>query len=281
MKVWVTGAKGLVGGHVLQRVADCVGSGREVDIADEAQVRLFIEKNGPFTHIFNCAAFSAVDLAESCREKALRDNVQGPHVLGKVASEKGIKLLHLSTDYVFSGCGDRLLTEEDEPSPCNYYGWTKLEGEKCLQNIYPAACIIRTSWVFGQGGKNFAVKVLQWLQEKERLDIVFDQVSRYTYAPDLVLAMVQMADGAGVYHFANSGVSNKYEFTQIIQEEALQRGCSLRCRSIEPVKSSAFAAAAQRPAFSPLDTQKIQKVLGAAPRHWKDALIDYLDGYAS
>lgn len=263
MKLWVPG-KGLVGA-TLSRMTPCLNTGREVDIADLEQSRTFIREN-KITHIVNCAAQSQVDLAEAKPEETFRSNALGPEMLGRAAQEAGAKLLHLSTDYVFDGSGDRLLTEEDPTNPCNVYGKTKLEGEQRLMAIMPEACILRTSWVFGRGGKNFVTKLLELLQTKNELRLVSDQTSRPTYVPDLAKAILIMLDRSGLYHFANAEPTNKYEFAKVLSSKM-----GLSC-SIIPVSSSEFQAPAKRPMYSPLDTSKI----GLPIRSWRDCLEEYL-----
>ena len=281
VRIWVTGAKGMVGSAALKRLgAHGVGTGREVDIADERQVASFLKNNGPFTHIFNCAAYSKVDDAELERQEAMRVNGLGPACLGMFARAQNIQMVHLSTDYVFSGAEKRPYREEDETAPCGYYGLTKLEGEKKLQESNPDCCIIRTSWVFGIGGKNFVVKALDMLKTQPALRIVEDQTSRFTYAPDLVEAMMQMKDQSGLYQFANDEAGNKYQFILELQKQALKKGVSLQCTKIEPVTSDAFAALAKRPLFSAMSTEKIEALLQKRPRSWREALQEYVERYA-
>ncbi len=274
MKVWITGAKGLVGSYLIsQQTIPFVATGREIDIAEPSQVDEFVRREKP-THIFNCAAFSAVDPAETERDAAFRSNALGPQVLGRVAKERRIKLLHLSTDYVFAGTGKQPLKETDPVAPCNYYGMTKLEGEKGLKAVYPEACILRTSWIYGSGGKNFVAKLIGLLQTKEELRLVEDQVSRPTYVPDLVHVMILMKDRSGLYQFANAGPTSKYDFALALRQEAANLGFPIRCKTILPCLSSEFSAPAKRPLYSAFDTTKIESIY--KPRHWRDTLPEYL-----
>jgi dTDP-4-dehydrorhamnose reductase len=266
MNLWIPG-KGLVG-TALAELVPALNTGREVDIANFDVCCRFVEKNR-VTHIVNCAAFSQVDLAEVRPEEAHRANAIGPEVLGRAAKEMGAKLLHLSTDYVFDGLGSTLKKETDPTGPCNVYGKSKLEGELRLFAVMPEACVLRTSWVFGKGGKNFVTKLLELLQTQDELKLVRDQVSRPTYAPDLARAILALLGCSGLYHFANAEPTNKYDFALALQAEA-----DFRCRSLLPVSSSEFAAVAKRPLFSALDTTKIEPLF--KPRPWRDCLKEYL-----
>ncbi|HEY4254818.1 MAG TPA: dTDP-4-dehydrorhamnose reductase [Chlamydiales bacterium] len=271
MMLWITGAKGLVGSALAAKISGSVVSGREVDIADRAACRAFLKKHPAVTHIVNCAAFSAVDPAETLRDEAYRANALGPEVLGLCAQEAGLRLLHLSTDYVFPGTGNRPLKETDPVKPCNFYGETKLEGEQRLFSVMPTACVLRTSWIFGSGGKNFVAKLFDLLATKEKLSLVSDQTGRPTYAPDLVEVILKLLDQSGLYQFANAGATSKYEFALELQKEMND----FRCK-IEPVPGSTFPSPAKRPLYSAFDTTKIEQLLHFTPRHWKTCLKEYI-----
>lgn len=279
-RIWIPGAKGFVGA-ALREIAPkpLLTSGHELDIADLEHVSAFAKEHKP-THIINCAAFSQVDPAETKREEAYRANAMGPETLGIVAQEIGAKLLHISTDYVFPGTKKTPLKETDPVDPCNYYGFTKLEGEKKLQAINPDACILRTSWVFGKGGKNFVTKLFELLQTKEELKLVSDQFGRFTYAPDLAQVLIAMMDRSGLYQFANAGVTSKYEFARACREEMEALGFPIKCRTIEPVSYTAFPAPAKRPAYSAFDTSKIERTLHIKPRPWRTCMQEYLHEHA-
>jgi dTDP-4-dehydrorhamnose reductase len=275
MKLWIPGAGGLVG-KTLCAKTDAIATRREVDIADLSAVRAFVKENGPFTHIVNCAAFSEVDPAESKVEEAFRANATGPENLGRVAKETGARLLHLSTDYVFDAKEKTPLKEEDLPDPCNAYGKSKLEGERRLFSVFPEACILRTSWVFGAEGKNFVAKLLDLLETKDELRLVSDQTSRPTYVFDLANVILELLDASGLYHFANAEPTNKYEFSIAFREIAEALGFPIRCKRIVPVASSEFSSPAKRPLYSALHTGKIEKRLSFSVRSWRDCIYDYL-----
>jgi len=265
--LWITGAKGLLG-RALQ--AQCkavlhVTSGSEVDVGSLQQIEEFMQKNPGITHIINCAAFSQVDAAEMQREKAFQTNAIGPENLAKVA-----KLIHISTDYVFDGSLKRPLTEKDPVGPVNYYGKSKLEGEQ--RALAAGATVVRTSWIFGSGGKNFVSTLLKMLQTQEEIRLVDDQWGKFTYAPDLASCLLQNLSRQGLYSFANDGVTTKYEFGVAMREIAKELGFHVVTQSIVPVPASTFPLPATRPTYSALDTTKYDKPI----RHWKEALRDFL-----
>jgi dTDP-4-dehydrorhamnose reductase len=245
---WITGSRGLLGSALSAKCKSPLTTGRELDISDRPAVFAFVKNNPGITHIINCAAFSQVDAAESCREEAYKANALGPENLALAAKEIGAKLIHISTDYVFSGRVHRPLSEDDPPDPSSYYGKTKLEGEK--KALEHSACVIRTSWIFGSGGKNFVSKLLKMIQLQKEIRLTDDQYGRFTYAPDLADAILLML------------------------EEASLLGFPIVAESIVPVPQSFFQAPCERPAYSALDTTKIEAFMPI--RHWRNPLKDFL-----
>src|SRR3989338_4969726 len=182
MKLWVVGSNGLLGSSLLRKAPRSIGSSKqEADVTSIQSLRAFVKKNPGITHIVNASAFSLVDLAEKNRESAYLVNAIGPENLGILAKEIGAKIVHISTDYVFPGDLDRPLCEEDFVCPVNYYGETKLEGEKRVLRVFPSVCIIRTASLFGKGGKNFVAKIFDLLREKEEIYLSADQTNSPTY----------------------------------------------------------------------------------------------------
>jgi dTDP-4-dehydrorhamnose reductase len=268
---WITGAKGLLGSALSAKCKAALHSGHEVDISDAISVRCFVKKHPEITHIINAAAFSQVDAAEDFRAEAYRANVLGPETLSAIAKEIGARFTHISTDYVFPGTVNRPLTELDLVGPCNYYGKTKLQGE---QRVAASALVIRTSWIFGRGGKNFVAKLLQMFLTEREIRLTNDHFSRPTFAPDLADALLQMPDCTGIFHYANSGIASKYEFGLALREEALSLGFPMVTESILPVPSSTFPSPCKRPIFSAFDTSKIEKHVPI--RHWREGVRDFL-----
>ena len=277
MKWWICGAKGLVGKTLMKKFKDeCIGSGSEVDISKIEDCKSFIQTHGPFKGIINCAAFSKVDLAETHQNEAFYANAIGPEVLGKIAKEHKMFLLHLSTDYVFSGNSKKPLKEIDAPNPCNYYGKTKLDGEQRLETINPNSCILRTSWVFGSGGNNFASLAIEKLQTEDHLKLVSDQISRPTYVNDLADVIWKMKEKSGLYQFANQNEASKYVFANALKEELIKQGAYVKCREIKPCLGAEFPSLALRPQYTPFDTSKIEHEMNIHPRSWQSALSEFV-----
>jgi dTDP-4-dehydrorhamnose reductase len=276
MAVWVPGAKGFVGDFLVESWPDALGSGREIDIADAVQVERWLRAHPEIRAIVNCAAFSAVDEAETAEKEARRANALGPEVLGIAARQRGLPLVHLSTDYVFSGRETRPLTEIDPTAPCNVYGKTKREGEERLIAVYPEACIVRTSRLYGRRGKNLVSRILELLMTKEEIRVTCDQIARPTYVPDLARVLRRMIGVSGLYHFANAGASSQYEFAVAVRKAAHEEGRMLRCHHIHSCRMAEMRAAAPRPSCTILDTQKIEALLGEKPRSWQETMREYV-----
>lgn len=278
MLVWVTGVGGQVGHAVLQALA-CAkiphfGTTRaEVDIAHESEVRKTISKG--VTHIINPAAFTAVDPAETERERAYQANVIGPQRLAEAAREKNAKLIHISTDYVFDGSLNRPYREEDETRPLGWYAITKTEGEVRVLKTLPNACIVRVSWVFGGQGRHYGSFMLDLMRQRKELRVVDDQLGRPTYVHDLAKALIAFLDKEGIYHYANSGIVSKCGFTAAMWEWARQRKIPLMCERIVPISASEFPSAAKRPLYTPFDTSKAEAFLSI--RSWREGFEEYMN----
>ena len=277
MKVWVTGSSGQVGHTLLSLLQskgiDCFGTAHcQADIADERAVLSFAKG---VTHIINAAACSQVDFAEMNREVAYQANAIGPAVLASAAYALGIRFLHISTDYVFDGALGRPYREDDIPNPLNWYGMTKRAGELKVLELCPHACIVRTSWVFGgKGERHYVAQVLDLVRQKKELCFVDDQIGRPTYALDLAEGLVLLLDASGIYHYSNQGELSKHAFAEAVWQWAKQNGRPVLCEQIVPIASSAFSAAARRPLYTPLDTEKIEQILPI--RSWQEAFTAYL-----
>ena len=278
MKLWVTGADGLLGSALRKHAFVATNRGL-ADLSNLEALRLFALAHPGITHIVNCAAFSLVDPAETRREEAFCANAIGPQHLAIVAREIGARLLHISTDYVFRGDLHRPLTESDPTDPCNYYGVTKLEGEKRVFSELPSACVLRTSWIFGEGGKNFVATLLTRMRELEEVYLTADHWGRPTYTEDLVNAILCLADCCGLYQFANGGAATKHEFGVAMKQEAEMLGIPLAVKKIIAVPGSHFSSAAKRPVYSAFDTTKIEQIIGSPIRPWRDALREHMASY--
>ncbi len=280
MKIWVPGAAGMLGKHLLdvlneKQISHIGNDVLDVDIADLEAIREFVNQE-KITHVINCAAYTQVDAAESEPELAKKINVTGSENLGLISKEFSLPIIHFSTDYIFDGAAKKPYKEEDSTSPLGIYGLSKWQGEKALLAHTPHACIIRTSWLFGLYGKNFVLTMLKLMQEKESLNIVSDQIGRPTYAHDLALAAVAMLNQTGVFHFANSGKTNWHDFAKEIYQYGLSLGYPFTLKTLTPITSVEYPTPAKRPLYSVLDTAKIEEELGQKPRTWKKALAEML-----
>lgn len=245
-----------------------------LDITDENAVDQFIaEKNIDF--LINCAAYTAVDKAESDVETATKVNALAPGILAKVTKKYGIKLIHISTDYVFAGDACEPYSEEDKVNPQGVYGQTKLDGERNVQAQNPESIIIRTAWLYSVYGNNFVKTMLRVGREKGELGVVFDQVGSPTNAADLAAAVLEIiclsekdasAFVPGIYHFSNEGVASWYDFAVAIFEMA-----GVKC-IVNPLTSEQFPTPTKRPHYSVLNKSKIRNTFGIKIPYWRDSL---------
>lgn len=243
-----------------------------LDITDPVAVKAAV-KNNQVDYIINCAAYTAVDKAEDNEELCRRLNSFAVCVLGEAAHEAGAKMIHVSTDYVFSGTGYRPYKETDGTRPVSVYGRTKLAGEEGLMEVCPDAVIIRTAWLYSEFGSNFVKTVLRLGKERDELGFVFDQIGTPTYAGDLAAAILSVvtADekGAfvpGIYHYSNEGVCSWYDFTVKILQIA-----GIDCR-VRPIETKDYPTKAVRPPYSVLNKSKIKETYGIAVPHWEASL---------
>jgi dTDP-4-dehydrorhamnose reductase len=285
MKIWVIGTEGMLGSALKQccvrKKIDVTGTSRDdADITQLDQMMVQIKQIQP-THIVNCAAYTDVDGAERKPDLAFAVNAEGAANVARAAREWGARLIHLSTDYVFDGIGSLPYLEDDPCSPSNQYGQSKWEGEKKVLEILPEACILRTSWLFGSKGKNFISSLMRWFQQKEELQVVYDQRGRPTYCHDLAAAVLTLLDARGVMHFANVGERSRYQIALDLLEASRVQGIQLKCQRIIPVPSTKFPTPAIRPTYSVLDTNKYFHLTHNKPRLWSEVLNDYLVDYAT
>ena len=223
-----------------------------------------------FDFCINCAAYTAVDKAESEKENAFEINATGTANLAAICKKYNAVLIHISTDYVFNGENADGYVEEDLTGPLNVYGETKLAGEKLAIAINPSTIVIRTSWVYSSFGKNFVKTMMKLMQEKEQLNVVCDQIGSPTYAADLAEVIFKIINSSnpvpGIYHYSNKGIISWYEFAQAIQEIG-----NYPCK-VNPIPSSDYPVPAKRPGFSILKTNKIESAFAIIIPNWKDSL---------
>ena len=237
---------------------------------EEAVKQYFLDHK--IDYCVNCAAYTAVDKAETEVEKALLINGTAVGNLAAICKLNNTQFIHISTDYVFDGTATSPYKEDNVVSPVNSYGATKLKGEDLALHYNPASIIIRTSWVYSSFGNNFVKTMLRLMKEREQISVVSDQVGCPTYAADLAGAIMQIIttkntkEQAGIYNYSNAGVINWHQFAVAIKELT-----DSKCL-VNPIPSSQYPTPAKRPAYSVLDTSKIQKNFNIQIPEWKDSL---------
>jgi dTDP-4-dehydrorhamnose reductase len=275
MKVLIIGADGQLGSELLKICPkDCKAVGMdvpEIDITDSTNVDQALAAQRP-DWVVNCAAYTQVDKAESDPETALAVNCDGPANLARAAKKHRAGLVHISTDFVFSGDQGRPYRPGDMPDPKSVYGKTKLAGERAVLDILgKEALIIRTAWLYGSHGNNFVKTMLRLMREKESLRVVDDQIGTPCWARGLAGAVwAAAANGLkGIFHWTDAGVASWYDFAVAIQEEALAAGLLDRSIPIHPVPTSEYPTPARRPAYSVLDKKDLVAAAGIPLVHWR------------
>ena len=276
--ILITGANGQLGTELQQRGFSILHDVfytdiEELDITSLPAITSFIE-NHDIDTIINCAAYTAVDLAESNPERAALVNRDAVANLAAAATRLGCLLIHISTDYVFDGNATTPYMEKSPTNPLSVYGRTKLEGERLLKKADCPHIIIRTAWLYSPHGHNFLNTILRLATEKSSIGVVDDQYGSPTYAGDLADAIIallerdDLPDLEGIYHFTNSGQTTWCQFAKTIIQLA-----GLDCQ-VNPLTTDQYPTPAHRPSYSVLDTTKISRVLGYSPRPWMEALQD-------
>lgn len=293
MRILITGANGQLG-HELRRL---LASGTaeigpipsayagaeavfvdvdELDITDAAAVDAYLSQ-GRFDIVFNCAAYTNVDGCEAHEDLARAVNAAGPEALARACAATGAKLVHVSTDYVFSGTEPGERTEDDEPDPISAYGRTKLAGERAVLARCERSYIVRTAWLYGYVGKNFVKTMLRLAGSLGALTVVDDQLGNPTSANDLAYELLKIAltDEFGIYHCTNGGICSWADFARAIVARA-----GFDPAIVTPCTSSEYAAAhpdaARRPAFSALANVRLSATVGDEMRPWEDALDSFM-----
>ncbi len=279
MRIAVIGAGGMLGSRMTALLMDSghqvLTPGRsQLDVTDSASLEKFF-KNETFDGIVNGSAFTAVDACEDPAQYPLAFKVNALAVgeMAKLSREKKSWLVHVSTDYVFNGSGEKPWREYDSIQPLNAYGKTKAEGEKLFLEQGCPGWIVRTSWLYGPQGKHFVRTMAKLMREKTMVEVVEDQIGGPTYTVDLAYFLLDLIEGKpamGLYHFANEDYVSWFGFADAIREKL-----GLSCE-IKPIPSSRFPRPAKRPFNSRFDLSKSRAVARHPFRHWREALGDYL-----
>ena len=286
--ILVTGASGQLGMEMQQVAHRYPGfhfvftTRKEMPLDDLAAIGQTIGEYKP-AYVVNCAAYTAVDKAETEKELAFQINAEAAGVLARSCKTNNTQLIHISTDYVFKGDGNRPYTEDDPTDAVNLYGESKLQGEHKVLHEDPSSIIIRTAWVYSAFGKNFVKTMLRLMAEKEQINVVSDQYGTPTYAADLAEAIMtiitMIADAnmpagtngyGGIYHFSNEGSISWFDFAVAI------RDLSASNCLVNPIPTSQYPTPARRPAYSVLDKSKIRKTFGVIPKDWEASLANCL-----
>lgn len=286
MKVLVTGVNGQLGHDVVnalvKRNHEAIGVDiEEMDITNRSCVNLVIKEVKPDA-VIHCAAWTAVDAAEDCVDKVRLVNATGTEYIASVCKELDIKMMYISTDYVFNGEGTHFWQADDmDRQPLNVYGQTKYEGEIAIERILDQYFIVRIAWVFGINGKNFIKTMLNLGKSHDKLTVVCDQIGSPTYTSDLAILLVDMieTDKYGRYHATNEGICSWYEFACEIFKQATLMGheeYDAAHLTVEPVTADHYETKAKRPANSRMSKEKlIEKGFKKLPT-WQDAVKRYL-----
>lgn len=285
MKILVSGKNGQLG-HELQNLSSGYKNfefiffdKNELDITDESSLSNAFQKFNP--HFFiNCAAYTAVDKAETEQEKAFLINAEAVGNIARHCNRFHTTCIHISTDYVFDGITSVPYKEDGTTNPVNYYGYTKWMGEKLAINNNPHTIIIRTSWVYSHYGNNFVKTMLRLMQERNEINVVYDQLGSPTYAKDLAEAIMAIINKyslgnesekfPGIYHFSNEGIISWFDFAKAIQTIR-----HLNCE-VNPIPSTSYPTPAKRPHYSGLDKSKFIATFELSLKNWEESLKECL-----
>lgn len=274
-KVIVTGAGGQLGQELVRTAppaGQCIALQRaDLDIGDAGQVSELVQRERPDV-LINAAAYTAVDQAESEPEQAARINAEGPANLASACAAANVRLIHVSTDFVFDGSASTPYVPGSATSPLGEYGRSKLAGELSAGQILPSALIVRTGWVYSAFGNNFVKTMLRLMAERDELTVVADQVGTPTWARGLAEALWSAVDRpglSGLYHWSDAGVCSWYDFAVAIAEESHAMGLLTSQPRIRPIPASDYPTPARRPAFSVLDKSDSWRDFEIEGKHWR------------
>ncbi len=274
-KILVTGAHGQLGtelnflSSLLENHSFVFVDVDDLDITDLNAVNSFLSKEN-YSVVINCAAYTAVDKAETAKEIAFKVNTDAAGNLASACKQHKAKFIHFCTDFIFDGTHSVPYTEEDKPNPLSVYGASKLAGEEQVLLNNPDTILIRTSWVYSSFGNNFVKTILKLCKEREQLNVIFDQTGTPTYARDLaevVLGIIRHEEWKpGIYNYSNEGVASWYDFAVAIRDIA-----GLKTK-LSPIETSQYPTPAVRPKYSVLNKKKIKETFGLEIPYWRESL---------
>jgi dTDP-4-dehydrorhamnose reductase len=289
MKILITGSKGQLGNELkdiinkgyseIGKVSECINNSQvfdfdvdKLDITDLKSVKNVLNTIKPDV-VINCAAATNVDGCESDEDFAFKVNALGPRNLAMVCEEIGAKLVQVSTDYVFSGVGEKPLTEYDLTAPYSVYGKTKLLGENYVREFCSKYYIVRTAWLYGYVGHNFVYTMRRLGKEKDSINVVNDQIGNPTHANDLAYHILKLieTDEYGIYHCTGKGECSWYDFAKMIIELSGEE-CI-----VNPCTSEEYKTPAKRPEYSSLDNMMLRNTVGDEMRNWQDAIKSFIE----
>ncbi len=277
MKVLVTGGKGQLARCLMETAPEelqvIVPGEDDFDLRSQDAMEAVIEATWPEC-IINTAAYTAVDQAEKEPELAYAVNAEGAARLAQMCAAREIRLVHVSTDYVFDGNGSRAWLPTAEMKPLGVYGGSKARGELGIRGQLPTATIVRTAWLYSRHASNFVTTMLRLLDERRELAVVDDQIGGPTWAVNLARVLWRFAQqpAPGIFHYTDAGVASWYDFAVAIAEEARALDLLVDPARVVPTDTAAFQREAERPAFSVLNCRSTHKHTGIAPEHWRVAL---------
>lgn len=280
MKILVTGSGGQLGSEIQDLVSEFpelqfdFTDYPELDITNASLVSDLFKQN-KYDYCVNCAAYTAVDKAETEREASDKINLTGSLNLAKACKPYDVTLIHISTDFVFNGGASVPLKESHLTDPVNYYGVSKLKGERAIQNTLKKHFIFRTSWLYSTHGENFVKTMLRLSQTRDELNVIADQIGTPTYARDLARAILLIISAKstsyGLYHYSNEGVASWYDFTKAIFE---YRKVNTR---VNPIPTEKYPTPAKRPHYSVMDKSRFRETFEIEIPYWRESLKACLD----
>jgi len=281
MNILLTGCNGQLGRELRTELEHTIPGKttytdvEQLDITDSKAINNFLEQN-EYTHIVNCAAYTDVNEAENDPTACYRINADAVTNIASAASRLGIKVLHISTDYVFDGNSYKPYREADKVNPISNYGTSKRKGEMVLLSMCPDAVIIRTSWLYSPHGKNFVKTMLRMGHELSEIKVVSDQIGTPTYARDLAKTIITVLTSrqwvSGIFHFSNEGVCSWFDFAKSIHRLAGIKNCN-----IIPVTTDDYPTPVKRPPYSVLDKSLIKRTFGIEIPYWEESLHECID----